>query len=510
MKNSKGRWTTAIAAHLLMAISALNPALAENRALVIAIGDYRTDPAIRPLGGPTEDARLVHSMLSDPLQYKAENIKVLLDAEATRAGILNAIDDWLIKGTQSGDRVFLHFSGHGAQTPDLNGDEEDGLDEVLVAYDARVNRAERRLENVILDDEIEVILKRLEGRIVTVVIDACHSGTITRSVLGLHDDEAPTRTPMGVASLIEASARSLVVTAHREEEALVAGGQNQTVWTAVSSFQEALDDVETRPRTGHFTNRFVQGVTTMVANANRDGQIAHSELLAWLRSEAQSYCKRVPQHCRTGLLPTLEIDAALLTQPIQTTLLGRKPMDQDTVTATEIALTPPTNTPDETTLSVVTEVVANQQPCRVPGCSLQSGQTVSFRTQSNFDGYLTLLNIDPAGQFIQLFPNSLSVARNREGRIQRDQPLNVPDAYYGFEFTAEPPLGNGRLIALVTQDPVDLSDIVDATRSLSVVPEEEATDILGKLAERLRKPWTGGELNREARWAVGVVDYRVE
>lgn len=36
---------------------------------------------------------------------------------------------WLVEGAQATDSLFFHFSGHGGQTKDIDGDEEDALDE---------------------------------------------------------------------------------------------------------------------------------------------------------------------------------------------------------------------------------------------------------------------------------------------------------------------------------------------------------------------------------------------
>lgn len=36
---------------------------------------------------------------------------------------------WLVSGARAGDHLFLHYSGHGSQTEDTDGDELDGKDE---------------------------------------------------------------------------------------------------------------------------------------------------------------------------------------------------------------------------------------------------------------------------------------------------------------------------------------------------------------------------------------------
>ncbi len=38
---------------------------------------------------------------------------------------------WLMTDQRQGDSLFFHFSGHGSQQYDRNGDEEDGKDETI-------------------------------------------------------------------------------------------------------------------------------------------------------------------------------------------------------------------------------------------------------------------------------------------------------------------------------------------------------------------------------------------
>ena len=64
----------------------------------------------------------------------------------TRANITQEFQ-WLSQGAQPGDILFLHYSGHGTQTRDLDGDEADGYDEALVPLD-------HQSAGVITDDEV--------------------------------------------------------------------------------------------------------------------------------------------------------------------------------------------------------------------------------------------------------------------------------------------------------------------------------------------------------------------
>ena len=168
------------AAAFLLSLSLFSGAEAADRALLIGIGTYASLPEKMFLEGPKNDVPLIEKLLKEKQGYAADSIRILLDKDATRAAILASIDEWLINGTQPGDRVYLYFSGHGLQVKDVSGDEEDGLDEALSTYDIAAGDGD--WTNVILDDEIDAALAKLKDRAVSIVIDACHSGTISRSL----------------------------------------------------------------------------------------------------------------------------------------------------------------------------------------------------------------------------------------------------------------------------------------------------------------------------------------
>lgn len=80
---------------------------------------------------------------------------------------------WLVEGNRARDSLFFHYSGHGAQQKDYDGDEIDGQDEALIPLD-------HETEGKIIDDEINEILVRplVHGAKLHAVVDACNSGTV--------------------------------------------------------------------------------------------------------------------------------------------------------------------------------------------------------------------------------------------------------------------------------------------------------------------------------------------
>ena len=119
--------------------------------------------------------------------YKESDITVLLNENATKGNIIEALSK-MCNDAQAGNYVYIHFSCHGQQMiDDNNRDESDGLDEALIPYDAR-RRYSKDIyegENHLRDDLLGLFLNKIRAEIgakgnVTVVLDACHSGTADR------------------------------------------------------------------------------------------------------------------------------------------------------------------------------------------------------------------------------------------------------------------------------------------------------------------------------------------
>lgn len=163
---------------------AVSGAAPKNYAIVVGIGDYPEESGWSRIHGD-RDVSLVVAML-ERNGFLKENIICLENDGATKTAIENAFYS-LQSCLGQGDRVYVHFSGHGQQVTDLDGDEEDGLDEACVPYDAlkEYSAGKYEGENHISDDELYLWLSDIadaagaDGHVL-VVIDACHSGDATR------------------------------------------------------------------------------------------------------------------------------------------------------------------------------------------------------------------------------------------------------------------------------------------------------------------------------------------
>ncbi|KAK4228194.1 caspase domain-containing protein [Podospora fimiseda] len=144
------------------------------KALLIGINYFGQRGQLR---GCINDVRNMSSYLVDNFGYKREDMVILTDdqqnpmSQPTKQNILRAMH-WLVKDARSNDSLFFHYSGHGGQTKDLDGDEEDGYDEVIYPVDFRQ-------VGHITDDEMHRIMVRplQPGVRLTAIFDSCHSGT---------------------------------------------------------------------------------------------------------------------------------------------------------------------------------------------------------------------------------------------------------------------------------------------------------------------------------------------
>lgn len=146
---------------------------ATQRALLIGVSDYEAN--LPPLAGSRNDVMLIRELLVLKFGFDRANIQVLVDDQAKRKDIFAAVRALSEKAAPD-DIVFIHFSGHGSQAPDTNGDEPDGFDETILPQDSRTPGIAD-----ITDDELNALLAAFKSDSVVVVLDSCHSGTGTRS-----------------------------------------------------------------------------------------------------------------------------------------------------------------------------------------------------------------------------------------------------------------------------------------------------------------------------------------
>ena len=129
------------------------------------------------LNGCFNDVNNIKSKLIANYGFVETDILVITDdttskIKPTKINMLNEIKN-LLENAKTNDLLLLCFSGHGSQTTDLNGDEKDGLDEMIISADLQS----------ITDDSLNSLVRTCIPASSTnvslfVLFDSCHSGTM--------------------------------------------------------------------------------------------------------------------------------------------------------------------------------------------------------------------------------------------------------------------------------------------------------------------------------------------
>jgi hypothetical protein len=128
------------------------------RVCLIIVNTYEKE-SLQLGPGPLNDSLTVAQNLSD-FQYR-----IYFLHNTTPAHFLAWLKYFLEHAT---DSLFIFYTGHGASIKDRDGDEEDGMDEVMVFDNGHV-----------VDDELSKYLRLYcKAQRTVLVTDCCHSGTI--------------------------------------------------------------------------------------------------------------------------------------------------------------------------------------------------------------------------------------------------------------------------------------------------------------------------------------------
>jgi hypothetical protein len=160
------------------------------RALFVGVADYKyggPDSKIQDLQGAPNDVAMIRQALAARRPLASE--LTLLGPEATRAAILKAVES-MTRDAAPGDTFLFYFSGHGRRFMTKGGDQADGHNVTIAAYDALPPGRIRPDRNYsvgdigdVFDRELRLAFDVITARGVNVVtiFDSCNSGSATRS-----------------------------------------------------------------------------------------------------------------------------------------------------------------------------------------------------------------------------------------------------------------------------------------------------------------------------------------
>jgi metacaspase-1 len=246
------------------------------RALLIGINDYK---GINDLNGCLNDVTNMRNILKTYLEFSNGDIRVLVDDRASKENIIYRLN-WMVKNAKSGDFLVFHFSGHGSQIRDRDGDElRDHMDELICPWDMNWDGC------YITDDDLNAIFKRLPKNVLLeVFLDCCHSGTGLRgNSLGRPPELGPEHPilarflppPVDIECRVEGEEEELKPTKGFKSKNRSTG--NHVLWAGCKDNQTSADAYIKGAYNGAFTYYFCRHMR------DTGGRITRKELLSRIR-----------------------------------------------------------------------------------------------------------------------------------------------------------------------------------------------------------------------------------
>ncbi len=232
-------------------------------ALIIGISKYR-DPRIPELRFTRADAEGIYELLTDPKKVglNPDNIKLLLDQDATAFNIKNAISSWLFKNAEPDSVVFIYFAGHGGVEEDRLGVEKDKLAKYLLPYDASFDDL---YSSAISNRDFNELLLTIRSTKLVIFMDSCYSGGVS-----------------------ERKARDLKITEDPYQK--IGEGEGRIVIAASKPDQRSFED----SRLGHgvFTYNLIEALSGK-ADRNKVGYVTVLDAYKYLENNVHDLARKL-------------------------------------------------------------------------------------------------------------------------------------------------------------------------------------------------------------------------
>ncbi|MBI5884419.1 MAG: caspase family protein, partial [Elusimicrobia bacterium] len=138
--------------------------------VVIGIEQYRDLPAVEFAG---RDAEAMYAYLTHSMGFDSRNVILIKDERATLTDMATYLGPWLEDRVTAESSVFVYFAGHGAPDPKSG-------EGYLIPHDGNPSYVATKALSV---KALYAGLAKLASKDVTVILDACFSGSGGRSVL---------------------------------------------------------------------------------------------------------------------------------------------------------------------------------------------------------------------------------------------------------------------------------------------------------------------------------------
>src|SRR5215471_4040534 len=154
---------------VILVFSVTNLQAATQWAIVIGVSQYLELPQAQWLQYAHQDARSFADLLkSRMVGVPPENVKMLLNSEATTRNIKEVLGSWLRDNSGPDDIVYVYFAGHGVVDDKQN-------EAYFVTYDTKPGEWYSTAYGMA---ELKRILGTLQYRHLVLITDACKSANV--------------------------------------------------------------------------------------------------------------------------------------------------------------------------------------------------------------------------------------------------------------------------------------------------------------------------------------------
>ncbi|MGP8033604.1 MAG: caspase family protein [Steroidobacteraceae bacterium] len=396
--------------------------------------------------------------------FQPGDIKVLYNEQATYANVRQALGSWVRDGVQPQDRVLIYFSGHGTLVPDPSPGNVGGTDDALVLHDVARTTVQGRatLKNVLIGHELGAALAAIPSRNVLVLVDACHSGTATRT-LSLGNER------LGVGSgVMKFFSYPGMPTGHTRALKMHSGDENYAALSAARDDEFAVGTEQG----GLFTLGVVEAITT----ASRDGK---HPTVADLRTAATTY---IAAHTDEQSRHHPQADG------------------NDQLIRGELALIP-LRDGQGPTWQALAALAGQAEPLTLSGTghAVRLGQEITLEVAVPRPGYLNVITVDSQDRATVLYPNKFATANEVKAGAFR-----FPTAEMNFIVRAAEPVGPSLVVAFFTDKRVNLLELGVEGRDAAGRMQQTFTEVSARATRALTVE------ARQSGFAAGTTTVTVE
>ncbi len=431
-------------------------ALAEYRVVAVGIDKYRE--AGKDLSGCVNDMESFVAALQKHYQIPASAVTALTNTTATKAAIAAVIEEKLAAPSTPEDTVVFYYAGHGDFTQDLDGDEEDQMDEALIPTDGDPKNPGTWLT----DDELARLLAKIKTPNVLMVIDSCHSGTLQRTATGL----AESRTAGFGNRRAATTSDGKPIVPDKFSASLAKSFPNHVVITACDSTEEANEvrgkEWEVLGKAGHKDGGLFTTVLVEVLDKNPTATMG--EIKEAVRKVSADFIAKLGKKPQIPQFDMPKAEARLAAY-----LKGEEKPPATSATS------PPPQPPPAPNASLTADGVitsgAIKLQLKTNGRVFTAGDKLKVELSSDQDCFVRIYYLSADNKVVQIFPNQFQ----QENAIKKGGAVHIPGPTAGFELQMSKPFGNE--VLKVVASTVQFTDLEDDAWAQQLFQTYNQTDL---------------------------------